>query len=265
MTLAGITQSLGIQMSAAFTAAVTVRRDATQDRYQEPSHWRKVTVQELISGTRGTAPETLQAGFDSFVAGERGREVVFVAGDLTLVKQPAISVVGTRQVSSAGAANARRIALDLAIAGIVLVSGLAEGVDTQAMTSAMENGGRVIGVIGTPLDRAYPAKNAALQEAVYQRHLLVSQFPSGARVFKSNFPQRNRLMALLSDATIIVEASDTSGTLHQAAECLRQGRWLFISKPVVDDVNLTWPKRFLGKPRVRILDSILDVDEAFRK
>jgi DNA processing protein len=144
------------------------------------------------------------------------------------------------------------------------MSGLARGVDTSALTSAMEAGGRVVAVIGTPLSKAYPAENACLQTEIYSRHLLISPFQEGETVYRSNFPKRNRVMALLSDATVIVEASDTSGTLHQAAECLRQDRWLFILKSVVDDDRLTWPKKFLGKPKVAILSNTEDIFKALR-
>jgi predicted Rossmann fold nucleotide-binding protein DprA/Smf involved in DNA uptake len=95
--------------------------------------------------------------------------------------------------------------------------------------------------------------------------LLLSPFKEGERVFKSNFPARNRVMAAISDATVIIEASDTSGTLHQAAECVRLGRWLFISKSVVEDPTLTWPQKFLGQPKVRVLASAIDVIDAIGK
>jgi DNA processing protein len=114
-------------------------------------------------------------------------------------------------------------------------------------------------VIGTPIDQAYPAENARLQEAIYSGHLLVSPFAVSERVFRSNFPQRNRVMAALSDATVIIEASDTSGTLHQAAECRRLGRWLFIARAVADDSSLLWPSRFLGGPRTAVLSETADV------
>ena len=135
------------------------------------------------------------------------------------------------------------------------------GVDTAAHFGAMDNGGRTIAVIGTPLNKAYPAENAEVQERIYREHLLLSPFAEGERTFKSSFPKRNRVMALLTDATVIVEASDTSGSLHQAAECVRSGRWLFIMKSVMDDPKLTWPHNFLGNPKVRLLhntDEIVD-------
>ncbi|MBI2397122.1 MAG: DNA-processing protein DprA [Xanthomonadales bacterium] len=186
---------------------------------------------------------------------------VYVAGDLALLERPCVSVIGTRNVSPEGAARARRVAKELSAHGVVVVSGLAEGVDTEAMTSAIRSGGRTVGVIGTPLDEAYPAKNAELQECVYTEHLLVSQFEFGARVFKSNFPQRNRLMALLSEATVVIEASDTSGTLHQAAECQRLGRWLFIAKSVVEDRSLQWPAKFVSYDRCVVLESTSQILE----
>src|SRR4029077_2549969 len=102
---------------------------------------------------------------------------------------------------------------------------------------------------------AYPAENKRLQEQIYRDHLLISPFASGERVFRANFPERNKLMAALSDATAIIEAGDTSGTLHQAAECVRLGRWLFIAKSVMEDSSLKWPANFKHYPNVRTLSS----------
>jgi DNA protecting protein DprA len=195
-----------------------------------------------------------------------GREAtVFYAGDLDLLDAPTVSIVGTREVSDAGRKRAAQLARELAKIGVTVVSGLAKGVDTAALKSAISNGGRVAAVIGTPLDKAYPAENAELQQEIYSHHLLLSPFKEGERVFRSNFPARNRVMAAISDATAIIEASDTSGTLHQAAECVRLGRWLFISKSVVEDTTLTWPHKFLGQPKVRILASAADVIDAIGK
>ncbi|MEN3746073.1 DNA-processing protein DprA [Sphingomonas sp. HF-S3] len=180
---------------------------------------------------------------------------IFYAGDLNLLKRPAVSVIGTRNVSEIGRKRAMRIARELVEAGVVVVSGLAEGVDTHALTSALRNGGSVVAVIGTPLDKAYPASNARLQEEIYDRHLLISQFPAGERTFPSSFPARNRTMAALSDASVIIEASESSGTLHQAAECVRLGRWLGISKGVVEDPRLTWPAKFKSYEKCVVLES----------
>jgi DNA processing protein len=202
-----------------------------------------------------------------FLRSGSSRDEVFihVAGDLTALDHPCVSIVGTRDVSSEGKARAARLARELVAEGVTIVSGLAKGVDTAAHSAAIENGGRTIAVIGTPLDKAYPAENAALQESIYKEHLLISPFRIGETVFKGNFPKRNRVMAAISDATVIIEASDTSGTLHQAAECQRLGRWLFIAKSVAEDPSLTWPARFVGKPNVGILKSVADILQIVRR
>jgi DNA processing protein len=114
-------------------------------------------------------------------------------------------------------------------------------------------------VIGTPVDKAYPAENAPLQETIYRQYLLLSPFAVNEQVYKGNFPKRNRIMAAVTDATIIVEASDSSGTLHQAAECQLLGRWLFILRSVVENPSVTWPQRFLSSPKTAILDNTADV------
>ncbi len=228
--------------------------DNERQRYVAPTNWTRETVSTLLVGSPREDLSPNQLGLLANVV-QDDQAGVFVSGDINLLKRRCISVVGARKVSPNGAARARRLARELAATGVVVVSGLAEGVDTEAMTSAITAGGHVVGVIGTPLDQAYPAKNKRLQEQVYQNHLLVSQFPFGSRVYPSNFPARNRLMALLSDATVVVEASDTSGSLHQAAECHRIGRWLFIARSVAEDRSLGWPKKFLGHERCQVLDS----------
>jgi DNA processing protein len=212
------------------------------------------TLDNLIAGIRSITPEQqtrLQP--DSRL---------WCVGDVSLLHRKCVAIVGTRGVSPEGAARSRRLARELAGAGVVVVSGLAKGVDTEALSAAVEAGGRVVAVIGTPIDRAYPAENKHLQERIYREHLLISQFASGERVFPTNFPERNKLMAAVSDATAIIEAGDTSGTLHQAAECGRLGRWLFIAKSVVDDPLLQWPKKFLGQPKVDSFSSTEDILKA---
>lgn len=152
-----------------------------------------------------------------------------------------VSVVGTRKPSPEGIARARDFALALVRRQIVVVSGLAEGIDTIAHRTAMEGGGRTIAVLGTALEDVFPAKNRELQERIMREHLAVSQFPPGTPSRRTNFPQRNRTMALLTDATVIVEAGESSGTLHQGWEALRLGRPLFLMESLTKDERLTWP------------------------
>jgi DNA protecting protein DprA len=244
-------------------AVVAARRTRQDDgeRYRAPVQTARSLLQELIRQS-GRIVEDKQ--FDLLRSYGSKDAHVYSAGDLGLLQYPTVSVVGTREVSEDGWCRAARLGRELALSNFVVMSGLARGVDTAALTAAIEAGGKTIGVIGTPLDKAYPAENAKLQEQIYQSHLLVSPFQSGEPVYKGNFPKRNRVMALLSDATAIVEASDTSGTLHQAAECLRQGRWLFIMRSVVEDPTLNWPRKFVGKPRVVVLSSTSEIVDAVR-
>lgn len=195
-----------------------------------------------------------------------GTKDVFVhfSGDVRYLSSKVVSIVGTRNISEEGIKRAKRLSRELASLDVVVMSGLAKGVDTVAHSAAIGAGGKTAAVIGTPLDRAYPAENAELQMEIYSHHLLLSPFAVGEEVYRSNFPARNRVMALLSDATVIVEASDTSGTLHQAAECQRSGRWLFIMKSVADDIRLSWPKKFLSHEKTRVLGATEDIVEALR-
>ncbi|HYI01548.1 DNA-processing protein DprA [Hyalangium sp.] len=230
--------------------------------YVPPTHWYTTTLLTLLDELRSLPDPDEGPAAERFLNPDAP---LFYSGDLALVRQPCVAIVGTRAVSPDGADRARQLARELAQAGVVVVSGLAKGVDTAALTAAMEAGGKVIAVIGTPLDQAYPAENKRLQEAIYRDHLLVSQFPIGSSTHQGNFPARNRTMAALSDATVIIEAGETSGTLYQAVACNRLQRWLFISRSVAEDPKLTWPKNFRGKPRTRMLDTTEDVLGALRE
>jgi DNA processing protein len=228
-----------------------------EERYVPPAPHRIsiVDLHALVEGLPSTNKDRqARLSFDGVA-----QVPLWYAGDLSLVQRKSVSIVGTRAVSPEGAARARRLARELAQAGIVVVSGLARGVDTEALTAAISAGGRVIAVIGTPLDKAYPAENKRVQEKIYSEHLLISQFPSGQRVFQSNFPERNKLMAALSGATVIIEAGETSGTLHQAAECVRLDRWLFIAKSVLENPALQWPAKFRDYPKVSPLSETQDI------
>jgi DNA processing protein len=165
-----------------------------------------------------------------------------IAGDPTLLRRaPRVAIVGSRKASPEGLEQASALARSIVERGVVVVSGLAEGIDTAAHESAVRAGGKTVAVLGTPLDQCYPAKNRALQDLIMREHLAVSQFPPESPSRRENFPMRNRTMALLSDATVIVEAGDGSGSLHQGWEALRLGRPLFLMESVVKRPGLAWP------------------------
>lgn len=198
----------------------------------------------------------------------RPTPLLYYRGDIGLVESRSVSVVGSRKASQDGIRRAEKIARELAESGIAVVTGLAAGIDTAATLSCLSHHGRSIAVIGTPIDECYPLKNRDLQEDMSKKQLVVSQVPFyrySKQPFSTKryyFPERNELMAAVSDATVIVEASDTSGTLTQARACLRQGRPLFIMRSCVENPSVEWPGKYIGKEGVYVLDDtsqIIDV------
>lgn len=185
---------------------------------------------------------------------------LFSCGDVGLLRGSGrVAVIGSRDATPDGVRRAKKLSFLLVQRRITIVSGLAEGIDTAAHTAAIEAGGRTIAVIGTPLDRSYPSSNAALQAKIMREHLVLSQFPVGVPVQRDNFPSRNRTMALVSDATVIIEAGETSGTLHQAREALRLDGPLFLTRSLVDNRSLTWPSNMLALGAHVLSDSTLEV------
>lgn len=167
---------------------------------------------------------------------------LFISGSIPLpLPRPRLAVVGTRQPSRSSVDVAREIARFVVHEGGIVVSGLALGIDTAAHKSAIEAGGRTIAVLGTPLDRTYPRENQDLQAEIAERHLVVSQFPPGYPTRPASFIQRNRTMALIADASVIVQSGDTGGSLHQGWEALRLGRPLYIWHEIFRDSSLKWP------------------------
>jgi DNA processing protein len=193
-------------------------------------------------------------------------ELLYFLGSWELAEAPRrVAVVGTRKVTPEGAARTRRLVKALVEHDFTIVSGLAQGVDTIAHKTAIECGGRTIAVIGTPISEVYPKENADLQKQLAEEFLVVSQVPvlrykaqgpNGNRLF---FPERNKTMSALTEATIIVEASETSGTLIQAKAALDQRRKLFILESNFSNPDITWPARLekLGAIRVREFEDIL--------
>ncbi|MFC1944845.1 DNA-processing protein DprA [Chloroflexota bacterium] len=185
-------------------------------------------------------------------------ELFYYTGDIGLLESRMISVVGARNASERGLNNARRIAKALVDKEITIVSGLAVGIDTAAMTTAINENGRTIGVIGTPVNQYYPKENRELQKAVAKNHLLISHVPFfryAKEAFRSKrryFPQRNIIMATISEGTVIVEASDTSGTLTQAKACIEQRKKLYILKSCLENKEIKWPQKFLDNGAILI-------------
>lgn len=171
---------------------------------------------------------------------------IFYSGSMKIPpSRVMVSIVGSRQASDKGLAEAAELSEFLTRHDAVVVSGLAKGIDTAAHKAAISQKGATIAVLGTPLDRFYPRENTPLQEEIMRNHLAISQYPIGHKTTRKDFVLRNKTMALISDVTIIVEAGESSGTLHQGWEALRIGRPLFISKSVIENKRLIWPEKML--------------------
>ena len=148
-------------------------------------------------------------------------------GDVALLERPAVAVVGARSCSPYGASVARTLGRELAAAGVVVVSGLARGVDGEAHRGVVEAGGSTVAVLGCGIDRVYPAAHAELARRIRERGLLVSEYAPGVEPAPWRFPARNRIIAGLASATVIVEARERSGALITADLALEEGREVF--------------------------------------
>lgn len=149
---------------------------------------------------------------------------LFVQGDLSVCEGPAVALVGTRQASHYGLRMSRRLARELAEAGVAVVSGLARGIDTAAHAGALEAGGPTVAVLGCGLDVVYPPENKEYYDKIPAAGALVSEFPLGTPPEARNFPIRNRLISGLVQAVVVVEAAARSGTYITVQYALDQGR-----------------------------------------
>jgi len=149
------------------------------------------------------------------------------SGEPELLGRRAVGVVGARSCSPYGAQVARMLGRELAASGLVVVSGLARGVDGEAHRGALESGGPTVGVLGCGIDRDYPAANAALSRRMEDGGLVVSEYEAGVEPAPWRFPARNRIIAGLCEAVVVVEARERSGALITADFALEEGREVF--------------------------------------
>ena len=186
---------------------------------------------------------------------------IWVRGELEPRNLRAIAVVGTRQATEEGRAAAARLARGLAQARVIVLSGLARGIDTAAQAATIEAGGRTVAVMGTGiLAPVYPAENGELAERIVETGgAIVSQFWPQAPPRKINFARRNIVMSGMSAGTLVVEAAATSGAKMQARLALEHGKRLFLPEPLV--ASQDWARRYATRPGVTVvgdLDDILD-------
>lgn len=153
--------------------------------------------------------------------------LLFVLGDASLLNDPQIGMVGSRNPTQAGRENARAFASHLTTNGLTITSGLAIGIDGDSHTAALEAGGGTIAVVGSGLDIIYPLRNRKLAERIAAQGAIVSEFPIGVQAHPQHFPRRNRIISGMSFGVLIVEAALQSGTLVTARHAMEQGREVF--------------------------------------
>ena len=178
--------------------------------------------------------------------------LILVAGCLEPGDWRSVAVVGARQASPAGLRIARSVAEHLAERGYTVVSGLAAGIDTAAHTAALARDGRTIAVIGTGLSRFYPPQNAALQRRIASECAVISQFWPDAPPSRHSFPMRNAVMSGMTLATVVVDASHTSGARMQARLALAQGRTVFLVETLLEQ---QWARELSQRPGTHVVRS----------
>lgn len=153
--------------------------------------------------------------------------LLFCKGRSELLQQPQLAMVGSRHCTPGGAKTAYEFSSLLSQAGLTITSGMALGIDTQAHQAALDQGGATVAVVGTGIDRIYPATNRQLAHAIAAEGLMVSEFPLGTPPLSQNFPRRNRIISGLSIGTLVIEAAARSGSLITARNSAEQGREVF--------------------------------------
>lgn len=153
--------------------------------------------------------------------------VLYAHGRIELLARAALAIVGSRNATQQGEANAEALARTLSEAGLTIVSGLALGIDAAAHRGGLAGAGSTIAVLGTGIDVAYPSRNATLAAEIAERGLLISEFPLGTAPAAQNFPRRNRLISGLARGCLVVEAALASGSLITARAAAEQGREVF--------------------------------------
>jgi DNA processing protein len=204
----------------ASVAQAVVKKEAFKRAEKELAAVRRVAACRLLNWTEPEYPQTLLQIYDPPV-------MLYVRGDPQILNLPSISIVGTRKPTLYGTQLAERLGRDLAARGLVVVSGMARGIDAVGHQGAMAAKGRAIGVLGTGIDVCYPKENKKLYEKVLERGAIISEFAIGTHPAPENFPVRNRIVAGMPLGVIVVEGAQYSGSLITARLAMEFGREVF--------------------------------------
>jgi len=186
---------------------------------------------------------------------------LYIKGNLPISRPPVVAIIGTRRPTPYGREVTQTLATDLARSGVVVVSGLAAGIDTIAHTATLDAGGVTIAVLAQGLHSIYPAANRGLAERITKNGALITEYEMGAEAFKSNFLARNRIVSGLADAVIVTEAADRSGTFSTVAHALEQNKEVFAVPGPITSMLSAGPNRLLqqGAHVALSADDVLNV------
>ena len=197
---------------------ITAEPDPVQ--LQSDVHWLQQDESHLVSILDEAYPPLLREIADP-------PALLYVRGDPSLLSMPQLAIVGSRNPTPAGAENARAFARALTDSGLTVTSGFALGIDAAAHRGALEGNGKTVAVVGTGVDRVYPARHHQLAHEIARHGAIVSEYPLGTPPLRENFPRRNRILSGLSLGTLVVEAALRSGSLITARLATEQGREVF--------------------------------------
>ena len=201
-------------------AQATFKKEAFKRAEKELAALRGIACCRLLNWTEPEYPQSLLQIYDPPV-------LLYVRGDPQILNLPSLSIVGTRRPTLYGSQMAERLARDLAVRGLVIVSGLARGIDAIAHHGTLASNGRAVGVLGTGIDICYPKENKKLYEKVLERGAILSEFPLGTHPAPENFPVRNRIVAGMPLGVLVIEGAEHSGSLITARLAMEFGREVY--------------------------------------
>src|SRR5215467_3694599 len=235
------------------TSEAVLKRKAFPRAEKELAAVRKIEGCKLLNWTEPEYPQTLLQIYDPPV-------LLYVRGDPQVLNLPSLSIVGTRRPTVYGTQMAQRLGRELAARGLVIVSGLARGIDAIAHQGAVDAHGRAVGVLGTGVDVCYPKENKKLYEKVLERGVIISEFPLRTHPAPENFPVRNRIVAGLPLGVVVVEGAQYSGSLITARLGMEFGREVF-GVPGNATQPVSFAPNLLIKQGAKLVTGVEDVIE----
>lgn len=223
--------------------------DSVREAENEIVRWERDSGLSVLSVLDEDYPANLRMVYDR-------PAILFVQGNLEPQDERSVAIVGTRSASDDALVEARRAAVRCVEADYTVLSGLARGVDSTAHRGAIEAGGRTIAVIGTGLNHSYPKENADLQREIAERFAVISQFWPDQPPTKYTFPMRNAVMSGLAKATLVIEASGTSGAKMQARLALEHGRPVFLMRRLLKH---DWARQYAQREGTHIIDDAAEM------